>query len=230
MTESHLESHLEKEKQAILARALANAAFDGWNDRALYRAAGEAGYERSMVLRAFPGGARDLLDFYLLEADKDLIRACRDLDLPSLKIRQRIAAIVRCRLELSLDDREAVRRAFALLLLPGYLPLGIGHLARTMDVMWRLAGDNATDFNWYTKRALLSGVYLSTLLYWLNDESEEFAETWEFLERRIADVMKIQKGRGRFDKIAAKWPSPWPLLGRLRHRPGGASTTAQSST
>ena len=220
------DAYLEQEKRAILARALANAAFDGWNDRALVGAAVDAGYDRSMALRAFPGGARDLLDFYLSEADRDLVRACRGLALPSLKIRQRIARIIRCRLELSADHREAVRRAFAYLLLPGHMPLAVGRLARTMDVMWRLAGDDATDFNWYTKRALLSGVYLSTLLYWLNDESEEFAETWDFLERRIGDVMGIQKGRARFDKLAAKIPSPWPLLGRLRHRRGGNSTAA----
>ena len=111
----------------------------------------------------------------------------------NLKIRDRIKAAVRIRLERHAGDREAARRALALLSLPFNAPLAMRLLYRTVDAMWYAAGDTSTDFNFYTKRATLAGVYSSTLLYWLNDRSPGCEATWAFLDRRIDDVMKIEK-------------------------------------
>ncbi len=213
-----MSAHLITEKRAILAIAIDNAPFDGWGDKALARAARQAGYDDIMAARAFPEGSRDLLDFYLSEADRLMIEGCAELDLAGMKIRERITAIIRLRLDQAGPHREAVRRALAKIALPGHAPLAIRRLGRTMDAIWRLAGDNATDFNWYTKRGLLSAVYLSTLLFWLNDESEDFQESWAFLDRRIGGVMKIQQRKFKRDGRRRKLPSPWELLGRCRHR------------
>ena len=89
----------------------------------------------------------------------------------ALKIRDRIKAAVRIRLERHSGQRESARRALSLLSLPFNAPLALKLLYGTVDAMWYAAGDTSTDFNFYTKRATLAGVYSSTLLYWLNDRS-----------------------------------------------------------
>jgi len=111
----------------------------------------------------------------------------------NLKIRDRIKSAVRIRLERHAGEREAARRALALLSLPFNTPLALRLLYKTVDAMWYAAGDTSTDFNFYTKRATLAGVYSSTLLYWLADRSPGSEATWGFLDRRIDDVMKIEK-------------------------------------
>lgn len=200
----------EARKRALLAAALPGVPFDGWTDK-LMRALGD----EAAVL--FPAGGGDLLDFYLAEADRRMVEALEEVDLPALKIRQRIAAAIRLRLEQAAPERETVRRTLATLALPGHAGLALRSLYRTVDAIWRACGDTATDFNFYTKRALLAGVYSSTLLYWLNDDSPGFENTWAFLDRRIERVMAIQKARGRLDRLAGKLPSPWSILGRLRY-------------
>jgi ubiquinone biosynthesis protein COQ9 len=212
-----MSDHLLIERRAILHAAIDNAPFDGWGDAALLRAATDAGYDKIMAARTFPEGSRDLLDFFLVETDREMIAGCAALDLEAMKIRERITAIIRLRLEQASDRREAVRRALSRLALPGHGPIVRRHLGQTMDAIWRLAGDNATDFNWYTKRGLLAGVYTTTLLHWLNDDSAGFEKTWAFLDRRIGDVMGIQKSKFKLQKRLEKLPNPWAALGRLRH-------------
>lgn len=100
---------------------------------------------------------------------------------------------MRLRLEAIEPHKEAVRRALAYYAMPLHMAAGAAALARTADVMWQAAGDQSTDFNWYSKRALLSGVYSSTLLVWLNDANDGNEDTCAFLNRRIEDVMRIEK-------------------------------------
>jgi ubiquinone biosynthesis protein COQ9 len=128
------------------------------------------------------------------------------------------------RLELLQPHREAVRRGIAFLALPANVALGTRLLYRTVDAIWYAAGDTATDYNFYTKRALLAGVYASTLLYWLDDASDGYADTWAFLDRRIADAMRIPQAVGRFGKagslggvgdVLSHVPSPWRVLQRV---------------
>jgi ubiquinone biosynthesis protein COQ9 len=196
-------------KRAVLAAAIPAIPFDGWTRRLMRDLGDEA-----LVLF---DGPDDLLDFYLAEADRRMAEALAKVDLPALKIRQRIAAAVRLRLEQAAGERETVRRTLASLALPGRAGLATRSLYRTVDAIWRAIGDTSTDFNFYTKRALLAGVYSSTLLYWLNDDSPGFENSWAFLDRRIEQVMQIQKARGRFDKLAARLPDPWPIVSRLRY-------------
>jgi ubiquinone biosynthesis protein COQ9 len=212
--------HFEDVRRKVLEAALTHVPFDGWTRETLRRAAKDAGVEQGLAELAFPNGATSLLDVFAAEMDRRMLEALAAQDTASMRIRDRIIAGVRARLEALTPYREAERRAVGYLTLPPNAALGFKIVARTVDAMWRTAGDRSTDFNYYTKRALLAGVYTTTLAYWLQDESEDFAETWAFLGRRVDDVMKIQKARGRLDSYVEKLPSPLGLLRRVRDRRG----------
>jgi ubiquinone biosynthesis protein COQ9 len=210
-----MSEHLLAEKRRILAAALPHVAFDGWSGGLIARAAAEAGLDPSVALRAFPEGPIDLVSFWIAEADRQMLDELARRDLAAMKVRERIAAAIRIRLTQQAPHREAVRRALSLEALPRHAPAALAALYRTVDAIWYAAGDTATDWNFYSKRLLLAGVYSSTLLIWLDDRSEGLAATWAFLDRRIDDVMQIQKLRGRLDRLVGRLPDP---LGLLRRR------------
>jgi ubiquinone biosynthesis protein COQ9 len=177
--------------------ALPHVPFDGWSRAALHAGAVAAGLAASDADRAFPGGGRSFLAFHLDLADRRMLEALAGHDLAGMKVRERIGLAIRVRLEQAAGHKEAVRRGVSAMAMPGGGGLGARSLYRTVDAIWRACGDTATDFNFYTKRALLAGVYGSTLLYWLADGSEGHADTWAFLDRRIADVMAVPKATAR---------------------------------
>ena len=195
------EDHLLEAKRRILAATLPHVAFDGWSGGALLRGTRGAGFEPEMAARAFPGGPIEMVDFWIHEADRMMLDELARHDLPAMRVPERIALALRLRLMQQAPNREAVRRAMALQALPGHAAGALKSVYRTVDAIWHAAGDTATDWNFYTKRILLAGVYGSTVLFWLDDKSEGFAATWEFLERRLADVMGIQKLRGAANKF-----------------------------
>lgn len=190
-------TYLAAERAALLDRTLKHAAFDGWTARALKAAAADLGYTADLVTRAFPRGIDDVLVYFNHDLDRRMLAALEAAGVERLRIRERIALAVRTRLELSQAHREAAGRAISYYAVPRHAPAGARAIARTVDLMWRAAGDTATDFNFYSKRALLAAVYGSTTAYWVADTSDGAAATWRFLDRRIADVMNIQKWRGR---------------------------------
>ncbi len=216
---------LEETRQKLLEAALEHAAFDGWSPLLLRRAAADAGLSPTEADNAFPRGAKELLEYFNSQIDQAMLDALEQEDLASLKVRERIALAVRTRLTLLTPHREAVRRGLSFLALPQNAGLGSRLVWRTADAMWWAAGDTATDYNYYSKRVLLAGVYSSTLLVWLDDESEDQADSWAFLERRIGEVLKIGgrlgKSMGRLmdlpDRLCAGF-------GRRRRsfRPGAA--------
>ena len=209
----------DAQREALLKAALPHVPFDGWTRTALQAGARDAGIDQALADNAFPGGMAELLDFYHRHADIEMVRALEARsDLATLKTRERVALAVRLRLEAEAGHREAIRQALSFLALPTNAPLAAKCLYRTVDAIWYAAGDKATDFSFYTKRALLAGVYASTVLYWLNDKSDGFAETWAFLDRRIADVMKIYEIRARFDRFAGQLPDPLGLFRRSATR------------
>lgn len=208
-------------RQAILAAVLPNVPFDGWTMAALKTAAADAGYAPDEALRAFSGGPREAVEAYLQMADARMMESLAAVDVDSLKVRERIAMAVRTRLENAAAERDVVRRTLSLLATPAYARVSARSLYRTVDAIWYWAGDTATDFNFYTKRGLLAGVYFSTLLYWLDDETPDSEATWTFLDRRIADVMRIPKLTGRLRGLADRLPGPLRALRRCR--PGPAS-------
>ncbi len=186
-------SHSDTNRHAILSKALELAPFEGWTASMLHRAAREAGLPELEADRLFPGGVMDVLDLHAAEADRMMLEALPQSTLKTLKIRERIAALVRTRLEQAEPHKEALRRAVAVSLLPPHIPTATKTLWRTMDAMWRAAGDTSSDFNYYSKRLLLSKVYTSTFLFWLNDASDGHADSWAFLDRRIAAVLTFGK-------------------------------------
>lgn len=171
----------------------AEAAFDGWSWMSLAAASRQLGLPAGEANRLFPGGPVQVLTYLSERSDLRTVEDMEKEGVAALKIRDRIKQAVRIRLERHIGEREAVRRALALLALPFNAGLGVKLLYKTVDAMWYAAGDASTDFNFYTKRATLAGVYSATLLYWLNDRSPASEATWAFLDRRVEDVMKIEK-------------------------------------
>lgn len=214
MTDPHPQDHLLAEKRSLLEAMLAHVPFDGWTAKALNLAARDAGIDNGVVLRAFPAGAADVLDFWVGETDAAMLRVLEGRDLAALKVRERVKLALMTRLELAAPHREAVRRALALQALPQHAPRALKQVYRTVDAIWYAAGDTATDFNFYTKRMLLAGVYGTTLLHWLDDKSEGFAGTSAFIDRRLADVMRIQQAKGKLAKLTERLPNPFRNLRR----------------
>lgn len=183
----------DKARADIIKHALPIVPFDGWNIQTLGKAAVAAGYKKTDVVRVFSGGAIDAADEYSRLADQQMLDALASYHLDNMKIRERITKAVRLRIELQAENREAIRRTVAIHSLPFYAHRGLRALYETVDNIWYAIGDNSTDFNFYSKRLTLAAVYSSTLLMWLDDHSPAQQATWEFLDRRIEDVMKIEK-------------------------------------
>ena len=202
------DTHLLTEKRALLDALLVHVPFDGWSAKALAAAAQDCGFDAGMTARAFPGGPVEALDFWVAETDAAMLRVLEGRDPAAMKIRDRVRTAVLVRLELVAAHREAVRRALTLETMPQHAPRVLKQLYRTVDSIWYAAGDTATDFNFYSKRLLLAGVYSTTLMHWLDDRSEGFAATTAFLDRRLADVMRIQQAKGRLSKLVEKLPNP----------------------
>ncbi|MDP2125634.1 MAG: COQ9 family protein [Parvibaculum sp.] len=211
-------SHVQAARAKLLAAALPHVAFDGWTPRLMREAAAAAGIAHNEMRLAFPGGTLDLVDYFLADGDRRMEEALATEDLAAMKVRQRITRAVRARIEADVPHREALRRAITMLALPTSGTHGPRALYRTVDAIWRAAGDTSTDFNFYTKRATLAGVYSAVTLRWLSDHSDGFADTWAFLDARIEDVMRFEKAKASVLGMVEKLPDPFALLGRLRYR------------
>lgn len=210
---------LTARRDAILLGMLPDVAFDGWTRTAMLRGAELAGFEREAALASFPGGPAEVVDHLSDWADREMLARLAEQDLAAMKVRDRITLAVRTRLEILGPYKEAVRRSVAFLALPQNANRGPRMLYRTVDAMWFAAGDTSTDYNFYTKRMLLAGVQTSTLLYWLEDKSEDNADTWAFLDRRIADVMAVGKNIAQFKGfggILNRLPNPLRFTRHLR--------------
>lgn len=188
---------LARQRHSLLDAALRHVPFDGWTWTALDAAARDLGLASGEAQRLFPGGPLELIRAFSAEADLQMLESLESLDLDSMKVREKVAAGVRARLEAVAAHREAVRSGLTFFALPQNAAAGLSCLYRTVDAIWYAAGDRATDYNFYSKRALLSAVYSSTLLFWLNDKSEDYAATWAFLDRRIGEVLQVAGRLGK---------------------------------
>ena len=212
-------SPLEKLRRELALPVGENAVFDGWSIRAIDSAASQLGIDPVKARLAMPKSQPGMIDLYIEEVDRALEAHFTPERLAALKIREKIRALVWRRLEMMAPAREAVRRALAILAMPQNVPLALRISWRTADLMWRIAGDTSTDFNHYTKRVTLLGVYGSTLLVWLDDKSDGWADTAAFLDRRIDDVMKIEKLKAEWRGSSEQRLSVSRFLGRLRYPP-----------
>ncbi len=185
------ENSMEQAKSRILASALAHVPFDGWSDVTLRAALADSKMADAVGAGLFPRGGVDLAIAYHKQGDQRMLDALRAADMSALRFREKITHAVRLRLELA--DQEAVRKGTVLLGLPHHAPEGAALIWTTADAIWTALGDTSVDVNWYTKRATLSAVYASTVLFWLGDSSDQNVDTWAFLDRRIENVMQFEK-------------------------------------
>jgi len=206
---------LDEMRAALGAAIPAQAAFDGWGDAALAAAAQSLGLDPGHARLAFPDGPVGMIDAWYASIDARLAAAFPPERIAAMKIRDRIGALILARLDLVRPDKQAARTALALLARHPAKATKLGW--RAADAMWRIAGDTATDLNHYTKRLTLSLVYGSTLLVWLDDDSEADADTHGFLDRRLADVMRFEKLKTQFRPDPERQFSVTRLLGRLRY-------------
>ncbi len=202
------------EKDAIVEAALTHVPFDGWSWKALEAAAVGRG---PAARQAFPGGLMEAAEHLSDWADRRMTAALEKMDMEPMRLRDRLAAGVRARLELFRLHREAARRVATFLALPGHRGAVLRLTWKTVDAIWSAAGDHSShDFSYYTKRGLLAPVYITTVLYWLADDSDGLKDTWDYLDRRIADVLKISTAKARMKESTAKIPSPFRLCRMLR--------------
>ena len=202
----------ESQRDALIEAMLPEVPFDGWSRAALRAAARRIDLPSSEALALFTGGPADYVACFSHWADRRMLDRLESLPLDQLRVPDRIALAVNIRLEVVEPWREAVRRALVILALPQHAVLGLRLLYETVDGMWYAAGDSATDFSFYSKRATLAGIYAATLLYWLEDRSPGFADTRAFLDRRLADVGQIGAARRRLETVLDRLPNPLRLL------------------
>jgi len=179
-------------KDQLLDAALVHVAFDGWSETTFKAAIADAEVDRALARSVCPRGAVDLAIAFHKRGDAEMVARIKASDMSEMRFRDKIAAAVRHRIE-AIDDKEAVRRGSTLFALPHLAGDGAKLIWGTVDLIWETLGDTSEDVNWYTKRGTLAGVYGSTVLFWLGDDSLENQATWEFLDRRIDNVMQIEK-------------------------------------
>lgn len=180
-------------RDRLIKAALDHIPFDGWGKQALLMAADDIGVSHDDALRVFPDVQKDMIFWHSTMADRAMTEEMQKMDLAAMRVSERVRTAIKLRLTMNAKDREAIKKALAFLALPSNSILASRLLYRTVDEIWFIAGDTATDWNFYSKRGLLAGVYSSTVLFWLTDHSEDFKETFAFMDRRLADVMKIPK-------------------------------------
>ena len=212
-------SPLEQLRRRLALAVGENAVFDGWSRKAIDSAAEQLGIDPVQARLAMPKTQSGMIDLYIQEVDRALEAWFTPKRLQGMKIREKIRALVWKRLEIMGPAREAVRRGLAILAMPQNIPLALRVSWRTADLMWRIAGDTSTDFNHYTKRMTLGAVYASTLLAWLDDQSEGWTDTAGFLDRRIDDVMRFEKLKAEWRGTSERRISPSRFFGRLRYPP-----------
>ncbi len=207
----------------LLDAALAHVPFDGWSEAAFRAAAADLGIDMARARAVFPRGALDMAVAYHRRGDARMLQRLGEHDLAAMRIRERVALAVRLRLDG--EDREVVRRGATLMALPQHAAEGTRLIWNTADAIWDALGDTSEDGNWYTKRAILSGVYSSTVLFWLGDNSPGDADTWAFLDRRIDNVMQFEKAKAQVQKnpfLRGVFALPLAVMGAVRKPPARA--------
>jgi ubiquinone biosynthesis protein COQ9 len=205
------------EKTRLLEAVMVHVPFDGWTQAAMDAAVSDTGIDAGRAQALYPRGPVDMALAYHQRGDDEMAEAFAATDLTGLRYSEKVALCIRLRLEAA--DKELVRRGMTLFALPVHAADGSKALWGTADRIWTLLGDTSRDVNWYTKRATLSAVYSSTLLYWLGDDSADHAATWAFLDRRIENVMQFERFKGRMREnplVSALMAGPQKILDQIR--------------
>lgn len=209
---------LDELRAELAARLPAHAVFEGWTDAALAGAAGELGVPADRAALCFPDGPIGMIEAWFAAIDLNMAESLDAQGVETMRIRDRIRAAVLARLEQSTRHPDALRRAIAILARPDHAARAAKLGWRAADAMWRAVGDSSTDIAWYSKRTTLAAVYAATLLAWMDDDSEAYADTRSFLDRRIDDVMKVEQLKAQLKSRPERHFSPARFFGRLRYR------------
>ena len=222
MTDAASDTRFRKSttREALLQPMLTHAAFDGWTADSFRAACVDAGIDEGQARLACPRGELDMLVHWSRRLDEAVLDAVKAANLAEMKIRERVRFGVTARLEALSGHEEAARRARARLMLPDAAAEGPQLLWATADTIWRAIGDTSTDVNFYSKRTILSGVFGTTLVAWLNESDAAKPEARAFLDRRIQNVMDFEKTKAQLTKMTADLPDLAGLLGKLRYGPG----------
>ena len=210
---------LEKIRARLALAVGENAVFDGWTVKAVDTAAAQLKIDPAQARLTFPKAKIDMIDAYIAAVDAAMATEYPPDKIAVMKVRDRIRSQLWFRLQTMAPAREALRSALAILAMPHNAPRGLAIGWRTADLIWRNAGDTASDYNHYTKRLTLGAVYASTLVAWLDDQSDGFTDTAAFLDRRLGDVMRFEKWKAQWSGSDLKRPSLSRFLGRLRYPP-----------
>ena len=205
-------------KEKLLQAALAHVPFDGWSESTFKAAVADSDVDPTLANAVCPRGAVDLAVAYHQQGDAQMLARLEKEDLSEMRFRDKVARAVQLRFEV-IEDKEAVRRGTTLFALPHNAPDGAKLVWGTVDAIWTALGDTSDDVNWYTKRATLGGVYSATVLFWLGDTSEDHTDTWAFLDRRIENIMQIEKIKAQVrdsPTLSALFAGPNWLLGQIK--------------
>lgn len=213
------ESPLAAIRRQLALAVGANAVFDGWSTAAVDSAAGSLGIDPAIARLAFPRDQPAMFAAYVEAVDDAMAAAFTAEAIAAMRASQRIRALLLKRFEIMEPAREAIRRALAIGAMPQNLPASARLGWNSSDVMWRLAGDQATDFNHYSKRAILTSIYAAALLVWIDDDSEGHSETIAFIDRRLAGVARFERVKSQWTGSAERRPSLARFVGRLRYPP-----------
>lgn len=214
-----MDTDYSEAREKILLATLPHVAFDGWVERTLKLGAEDAGYDPEMASRAFPGGATDMIRFWSDYGDREMLRQMGEIGPAKLRFRERLVTAVRLRIDVNAPYRESVRRTMSYLAMPQHTALAARSTLNTVSALWYAVGDSATDFSYYTKRAMLTPIYVATVLYWLDDTSEGSIDTWSFLERRIDNAMVLPRMQDRVRSALTMVKSPFGMRPRFSQRP-----------
>ena len=227
-TERSESDRIEEARERLLDAMLPHVPFDGWSRATIDAAAREAGVDPGLARLAFPRGGVDAALALHRRGDRRMVEAIKAMPLAAMGVTEKVTAAVRKRLEIAAEHREAARRAAALLSLPIHAADAARAMWETADAIWTAIGDPSDDINWYTKRAILAGVYSSVALYWLGDESEGFSATWIFLDRRMDDVMRFEKAKAavRRNPLGRLFFGTADRMLSMIHAPGAARGAA----
>ncbi len=213
-----MNNEYQEAREKILLATLPNVAFDGWVERTLKMGAESAGYPPDMALRVFPGGAREAIRFWSDRDDRWMLSQMGKDDLSAMPFREHLAKAIRLRIEVNARYREAVRRTMSFLALPQNYGTATRNTFETVSAIWYAVGDTSTDFNFYTKRLTLAPIYVATVLYWIDDTSEDSADTWAFLQRRLEDSLLVPRLQARIGEALGVLTSPFSSRPRWNRR------------
>jgi len=220
MKQAEQQPHLDIIRQKLLPLVIKQAAFEGWTNEVLAKATESADLHPGAVELALPRGCTDLIRYWAGYNDRAMIAAWEKAKPENMRIRDRAVFLVKTRIEaIGEENKEAASRAMSRLALPDQAGEALKLSWRTADIMWTAMGDTSTDYNYYTKRMILAGVFASTLMVWLQDDDDK---AWTFLDRRIGNIMQFEGLKAKFRNTTASWPNPAGLLGRLRYGRGRA--------